>query len=146
MSDIDMNKKVTLYEHLQDVRTAALRASDSFTFTKIGTVLGESKQIATKKENRDPTDEEIVGVIKKTLEGIAEVISYEKDDDKKMLLLKERQLLQGFMPTQLSETEVRVIIKNSGLKDMKSIMQLFKTNYQGKYDGKQVSTIAKELA
>lgn len=136
---------MTLYERIQQVKLGALKARDSDTVTSLGTVLGEAKLIATKKENRDPTDEEVIGVIKKTLEGIAERLAYEKDDFKKAAMVLERAGLQVFMPTQLSDTEVRVLIENSGLRDVKTIMQFFKANYAGKYDGKQVSEIVKSF-
>lgn len=136
---------MTLFEHLNELKTAALKSRDRITFTELGTVLGEAKQIATKKENRDPTDEEVISIIKKTLDGIAELLNLEKDDTKRAELIIKRSLLQSFMPTQLSENEVRVIIENSGLKEVKHIMQLFKSKYAGKYDGKQVSAIAKEF-
>jgi len=135
----------TLYEHLQELKKEALKQKDSRTFTSLGTILGEAKQVATKKENRDPTDEEIVTVVRKGLEGIAERLKYEKDEVKRGEIVIERDLLQKFIPTQLSETEINVIIRNSGLTDMKSIMQLFKEKYHGKYDGKQVSDIVKGL-
>jgi uncharacterized protein YqeY len=136
---------MTLYAHLQQLRVEALKLGDSFSFTKLGTVLGEAKQVATKKENRDPTDEEVVSIVKKGLEGIAEMLAHEKDDLKRGALIAERQLLQGFMPTQLSETEIKVIIENAALDNIGKIMAIFKNNYAGKYDGKLVSKLAGEF-
>jgi uncharacterized protein YqeY len=135
----------TLYAHLQQVRTEALKLKDSFSFTKLGTVLGEAKQLATKKENRDPTDEEVIGIVKKGLEGIAEMLEHEKDNLKRGTLLAERQLLQTFMPTQLSETEIKVIIENAAMDSIGKIMAIFKNNFAGKYDGKLVSKLAEEF-
>jgi uncharacterized protein YqeY len=135
---------MTLYEHLQEVRKTALKNKDSFTFTKLGTVLGEAKQVSTKVENRDPTDEEVVVVVRKNLEGIAEMLKLETDDMKRAPLLIEQTLLQKFMPTQLSENEIRVLISNLGEKNLGKIMGFFKSKYNGKYDGKQVSAFAKQ--
>lgn len=135
----------TLYEHLNELKINALKQGDSFTFTKLGTVLGEAKQIATKKENRDPTDEEILGVIKKTLEGINETLAYEKDTAKRSDLIIERQILTEFMPTQLSELEIQTLIENAALDNLGKIMGLFKKNFAGKYDGNVVRTLAEQF-
>lgn len=135
----------TLFQHLNELKTAALKARDTLTFTKLGTVLGEAKQIATKKENRDPTDEEILGVIKKTLEGLAELIALEKDDAAKALLILERDMFQKFMPTQLSETEIKTLIENAALDNLGKIMGLFKKNFAGKYDGNVVRNLAEQF-
>lgn len=135
----------TLYAHLQELKTQALRDKDSFTFTKLGTVLGEAKQLATKKENRDPTDEEVLLVVKKALEGIAEMLKHEKNYTEITKLMVERDMLQKFMPTQLSDLEIKTIIENAALDNLGKIMGLFKANYAGKYDGKQVSSIAQQF-
>lgn len=132
----------TLYEQIKQTREDALRSKDSFTFTKLGTVLGEAKQLATKKENRDPTDEEVVSIVKKGLEGIGEMLEHEFDNSKRSALLFERDLLQKYMPIQLSAPQIEVIIHNSALDNLGKIMALFKLNYTGKYDGKVVKAAA----
>ena len=133
---------MTLYETISAERITALKARDSATVTSLGTLLGEAKQIATKKENRDPTDEEILGVVKKTLEGIAEMLKYENDDLKRGGYLLEQSLFMKYMPTQLSDNEIQVIIENAQLDNIGKIMALFKMHYLGKYDGKVVSAAA----
>lgn len=135
----------TLYQIVSAARIQAMKARDSATSTSLGTLLGEAKQIATKKENRDPTDDEMIGVIKKTLEGIADILKYEKDDIKKAELITERDTLQKYMPTQLSEVEIETIIQNSGLDHPGKIIGLFKKNYFGKYDAGNVKQIAERI-
>jgi uncharacterized protein YqeY len=135
----------TLYQHLNELKTDALKRGDSFTFTKLGTILGEAKQVATKKENRDPTDEEVISIIKKGLEGIAEMLKHEKEYDKAHVLIVERDLLTKFMPTQLSELEIKTLIENAALDNLGKIMGLFKKNFQGKYDGNVVRNLAEQF-
>lgn len=134
----------TLYETISAERITALKARDSATVTSLGTLLGEAKQIATKKENRDPTDEEILGVVKKTLEGIAEMLKYENDDIKRAACLLEQSLFMKYMPTQLSDNEIQVIIENAQLDNIGKIMAVFKNHYLGKYDGRVVKTAAEK--
>jgi uncharacterized protein YqeY len=133
-----------LYKHLQEVRIEAMKAKDTFTSTKLGTILGEAKQLATKKENRDPTDDEVLSVIKKGLEGLAEMLKLETDDFKKANLVLERDMLQKFMPTQLSELEIKTLIENMAFDKLGTIMAVFKLNFAGKYDGKTLKRLADE--
>jgi len=135
---------MSLFKHLQELKVEALKKGDSFTFTKLGVVLAEAVQVATKKEKRDPTDEEIISVVKKGLEGIAEMLKHAKGIEVAPLII-ERDLLQKFMPTQLSELEVKTIIENAALDNIGKIMAVFKNNYAGKYDGKLVSKLAAEF-
>lgn len=136
---------MSLFKHLQELKVEALKRGDSFTFTKLGVVLAEAVQVATKKEKRDPTDEEVIGIVKKGLEGIAEMLQHVKDTVQWSELIAERDLLMKFMPTQLSETEIKVIIENAALDHVGKIMAVFKNNYAGKYDGKLVSKLAAEF-
>jgi uncharacterized protein YqeY len=143
MSDIVIEKPLTLAQTIAKDRITAMKARDSGVSTSLSTVLGEAKQIATKKENREPTDEEVIGVIKKTLEGIAESLKHETIDEKRFVLLAEQQLLQQYMPVQLSKAEISVIIENSGMKGLGQIMGFFKKNYLGRFDGKELAELAK---
>ena len=132
----------TLYEQIKQTREDSLKSRDSFTYIKLGTVLGEAKQLATKKENRDPTDEEVISIVKKGLEGIGEMLGHESDNHKRSELLFERDLLMKYMPVQLSAPQIEVIIHNAALDSLGKIMALFKLNYAGKYDGKVVKAAA----
>lgn len=135
----------TLYEHLGELRKEAMKAKDTFTSTKLGVILSEAKKKATQKENRDPTDEEVIAIVKAGLEGIAELMQYEKNYTNQTMLMAERDLLTRFMPTQLSETEIKTIIENAALDHIGKIMGLFKKQFAGKYDGTTVKHIAEQF-
>ncbi len=64
-------------------------------------------------------------------------------------LCQEVAFLDQFIPKQLDESELRDIIScfvdANDTTNIGSIMQFFKANYQGLYDGSVVSKIAKEL-
>lgn len=53
--------------------------------------------------------------------------------------------LNIYLPKQLDETEIRSIITSLNAANMGAVMTHFKTNYAGQYDGKALSTIAKEM-
>lgn len=133
---------MSLYKDLQEMRTNALKNGDNLVYTKLGTLLGDAKRLAMQKENRDPADDEVITTIKKALEGIDEVLKHQTDDFKRAPLLMEQALLMKFMPTQLSDNEIKVIISNAGLDNLGKIMAIFKNHYKGKYDGQTVKKFA----
>jgi uncharacterized protein len=63
----------------------------------------------------------------------------------------ELQFLQGFMPAQMSDEELRKTVewavseaKATGLKDLGQVMKLLMPKVQGKADGKRVSQLVRE--
>lgn len=81
-------------------------------------------------------DIEIVKIVKKMIDGI-------KETTKDILQL---EVLEKYIPQQLSECEIREKITSMSIKNMSEIMKYFKTFCDGKYDGKLLSNIAKELS
>jgi len=80
------------------------------------------------------TDGDVIKLVKKLVEGIKETTNNQD----------ELSILETYLPKQLSEAEMRQIISLLSVKDMGAIMKHFKANYDGQYDGKTLSTIAKE--
>lgn len=60
-------------------------------------------------------------------------------------LVKEIEYLQSLLPKQLTKKDIEVIISDNKLSGIKDIMTFFKTNYNGQYNSKELSTIAKNL-
>ena len=53
--------------------------------------------------------------------------------------------LSQFIPKQLTEDELRAIIVEMDASHLGEIMQKLKANYDGIYDGKLASTIARDI-
>jgi len=101
------------------------------------------------------TDEEVLEVIaseaKKRKEAIVEFTKGKRDD----LVEKEKKelaLLEKYLPTQLSNEEIRDLvqktiekIKPQGMKDMGKVMAELMPQIKGRADGRVVSEIVKEL-
>ena len=101
------------------------------------------------------TDEEVIEAIsfevKKRKEAIAD---YEKGERKELAEKekKEIEILQKYLPEQLSEDEIKKIAKEAvekvgakEPKDMGKVMQELAPQVKGKADGSLVSKIVKEL-
>ena len=64
--------------------------------------------------------------------------------------LAEMEVMNEYLPKQLSETDIRniisdLVINSANSLNMGLVMKFFKEKYSGQYDGKMVSTIAKEI-
>lgn len=60
-------------------------------------------------------------------------------------LLNELYFLTSLLPKQLTEEEIRQVIKDKELKSIKEIMPYFKQFYPGRVDNKLLSSIAKSI-
>ena len=101
------------------------------TRTLLGTVLGELDRIS-----KNPTNDDCIKVIKKMIESNKLVNTTES--------LYENKLLEQFIPQQLTEEQIKNIIKRERFANIKDCMGFFKELYAGLYDGKVVSKIYKE--
>jgi uncharacterized protein YqeY len=116
----------------------------------------KEKRYKLKKEQDTPlTDDEIVEVIsseaKKRKEAILEFEKGKRED----LVLKEKkelEILQKYLPEQLSEEEIKKLAKEAvektgakEIKDMGKVMSELIPKVKGKVDGSSVSRIVREL-
>jgi len=126
---------------------------------------------------KTPTDEKVMATIRKFLKNAIEmkrlqeaeferVIGNSPNDGKTRLMKdgdrefmeqfvpkmratdREIEILNGYLPKQMTEDELRSVIsdfkaENIGA-NVGSIMSFLKTNYAGLYDGKMASQLAKE--
>lgn len=81
-----------------------------------------------------------------------EIYKKEGRNDLAEVEMAELKIIEEFLPKQLSEEEVRVAVKEiisqvgaSGPQDMGKVMGVATKQLAGKADGKQISTITKEM-
>lgn len=118
-------------------------------------ILNKEKEKKYKTSKEELTDEEIIEIvfseIKKRKEAIVE---YERGG-RKDLADKEKaelEVLQKYLPEQLSEQELKKIVKEAiekvgakEIKDIGKVMAEIMPKVKGRADGSQVSKIVKEL-
>jgi len=121
----------------------------------LAAILLKEKEKKYKTKEETLTDEEVLEVIfseaKKRKESIVEFEKGGRND----LVAKEKaelEILQKYLPEQLSDEELRKIVKEAvekvGAKDMKDIGKIMgqvMSKVKGKADGSRVNIIAKEL-
>lgn len=145
---------MTLKDEITQARVKALKEKDNQTKTAVGYILSAIKQqeVDTKKE---VTDVDVLAILKTLIRQRKN--SIEKYPDIKELVERdslEIELLSKYMPVQLSEDEVMVIIKE-GISEAKSVkptvasgdvIKLVKGRLHGKTDMSKVKALVeKEL-
>ena len=126
------------------------------------TLLGEL-DTGAKRDGKIPGDTEVLALIQKFIKNIDETIKAmgtltieTVSSPKTVQLLIETQILESYLPQQLTEDELRVIIDDCIMQEqcggdlskgtsMGAVMSYLKIKYSGRYDGKVASQISKEL-
>lgn len=113
--------------------------------TLIGEI--ETTQKRQKQSLDNISDKDVAKIIKAFIKGINETITKmgPSDDIKLTMLYLERTLLEVYLPTQLSESELSDVIKKTvadGADNIGAIMKELKASYDGLFDGKSASKIA----
>lgn len=111
------------------------------------TIIGELETKA-KGEGKEVTDEMVVATLKKFATNIEETIQATKSAVQREHYKKELDVINFFMPKQLTEEELTAIItelKNNGANNIGLVMKALKENHAGLYNGKQAQQICKNL-
>lgn len=137
---------------LEDLKTA-MKAQDKKTLSVIRMVKG-AMQMEELNKKAELTDDEVIAVIAKQIKTRKEsIVEYEKGNRADLIeaTQEEIEILNKYMPEQLSEEEINKVIdeifeevKPSSIKDMGKVMGLANQKLKGKADMGMVSSIIKE--
>lgn len=142
---------------LRDDLLSARKAKDAVAVGLLNPLVSEAAMVGknAKPSPRETTDQEVLSMVKKFLDnlrdGLPHVEARAKDGDAEGLArhLREIEILEGYMPRQLDEGQLREAItafaaQNPGA-EMKQVMGFLKERHAGAYDGKSASALAKEI-
>jgi uncharacterized protein YqeY len=131
---------------------AAMRAKDAARLSTIRLLLAAIKQREV-DERIELDDAAVLGVIEKMIKQRRESIEQFEKAARKDLADAEKaevQLLSGYLPAQMGETEIAQAVSAaigesgaSGVKDMGKVMALLKPRLAGKADMGKVSSLVK---
>lgn len=140
-------------DRLQDDWKAALKAKDKFTASVISTAKA-ALLIVEKTDNRVLEEDEVISILAKEVKQRREsILEFEKGNRQDLVDQSnaEIEILLKYLPQQLSEEEIKQIVKESAeevgansIKDMGKVMSAVRPKVVGKADGKLVSEIVKE--
>lgn len=137
----------TIKDDLLYARKNKMTNATTFLSTLIGEI--EAKAYAG-SQKIELTDEHAIAAIKSYIKKTSEFLSLEGiEEDVKEKLERELEILEGYLPTQLSETEIRNFFNKivSEVENVKlgDLMKALKSEYNGLYDAVLASQIAKEF-
>ena len=115
----------------------ALQRNNVVIYNMLAVMIGELDRLPIPR-GQEPTPEQIYGVIKRMYES-AQMMKDLKSESE-----IEFEYLKDFIKQQMTEDQLRDVIKQSGCKNIGEMMKHLKTNYNGGYDGKMASKVAGE--
>lgn len=136
----------TIHAQVKADQLTARKANDKVAALFLGSLLGEIEQTTFKASGKTDvaTDEDATKVLKSYEKKIDEFLAMNIPDIKREQLVAEKAIIEKYLPTQLTEVQIRAIFAENKLTDMKDRMAFLKKNYAGQYDGKLASKVAKE--
>lgn len=117
------------------------------------TLYSEALGVGKNRRNGDPTDAEVVAVVKRFLDNAQETRQLRLD---RMMSTEDQtaeiSILESYMPRQLSSADLHTVILEitasvdvKGMRAMGSVMNLLKERHGGSYDGAMASNIVKQV-
>ncbi|MDR3502995.1 MAG: GatB/YqeY domain-containing protein [Legionella sp.] len=132
---------MTLLERIKADSVFARKARNPISSALLTTLYSEASMVGKNNGNRLSTDEEVVAVVKKFIKNTEEILSIRPSKVANI----EIGILKEYVPTQLTESELRSIIqivKDDG-GNISAVMKYLKQDYAGRYDSKLASQLAK---
>lgn len=143
-----------LYDTLKADRIQAMKDRDQVKKDLLGTLVGQVDLDASKPglKHEPKSDLHCIALIKKFLDDNRYTQSMVTDEAETARLKREAEVLNSYMPKQLTAEELRTVIvdefgcpvRGGTLKG--EVMKFLKANYGGNYDGKLAAQVHDELA
>jgi hypothetical protein len=146
---------MALEQEVMQKMKEAMKAKDSVALASLRSIKNEilkAKTASSNKEDMDETEElKLVQKLVKQRRDSADVYLEQNRKDLADVELAEVEVIEQFLPAQLSEEEIdkeiKAIIQESGastMKDMGKVMGMASQKLVGKADGKTISKIVKD--
>jgi hypothetical protein len=138
-----------LFDTLQGDLNMARKAQDKPLTLVLGTVLADVKNRRIELR-RDPTDDEIVEVIRKAIKRRRESVEMYLTAGRDDLVAKERsevEILERYLPPSVSDDEIRVAVRaaiEGGAKNVGAVMGKVLPQFKGRAEGGTINAIVRE--
>ncbi len=146
---------MTLKEKLQQDLITSMKAKDEITTGTIRLIKAAILRLETAGEKKIATDEDIIQIMGKEIKQRKDSIEQFEKGNRPELAAKEKlemAVLEKYLPAQLSEEEIRTIVKEiitstgaTGKSDLGKVMGMLMPRTKGKADGGLVNKIVQEL-
>ena len=139
-----------LFDDLKKAKMQAFKDKNQDARSVLEAVISRSmlKSVELKALGKELSDDDVLTNIQKVVKELEEErVSFKAAgrEENVVSLTNQIDYISKFLPSQLSEDEIKQIISTLEDKSIGNVMKHFKTNYQGKCDMGLVSKIAKGL-
>lgn len=142
-----------LVDKIKQDQLSARKRRDSLSTQLLTTLYSDAVMVGKDDGGRETTDIEVISILKKYIKNAEEVKSnLSPSDERFAYAVFEIEVLNTYLPNQLSEAELTAVIAQiiearefSSMKDMGKTMQALKAIYDGTYDGATASDIVRRL-
>jgi len=145
-----MQLKQRLYEDLKK----AMKTKDEIRTRTLRLIISSIKTLEVEKMT-EATDDDVFRVLSKECRKRVEAIEAYKKGGREDLVNEEQrelEIIKSYMPKQLSEEELKEIVKNaveetgsSSIKDLGRVMKVLMPRVKGRADGKTVNNIVRQI-
>lgn len=137
-----------LIDEIKKANIQAMKDKDADARSVYSVVINKYNNLAIelKAEGKEPNDTNMISVIQKTVKELEEeLVGWVKlgRQDKIDSIQYQKNLINNYLPKQLSKAEIKTIIDSLEDKSIPSVMKHFKTNYAGQVDMRLVNEIVK---
>lgn len=144
---------MSLEQQMMTAIKDAMKSKDQVALAALRAVKSELLLAKTSGDNQSITDEEEIKVLQKLVKqrkDSARIYNEQDRNDLADIELAQADVLQQFLPEQLSESDITAVVNDiiaqtgaSGMKDMGKVMGMANKQLSGKADGRTISTIVK---
>ena len=139
-----------LIDEIKKANVQSIKSKDSTARAVYSVVINKYMlfEIKNREVNKEITDADIVSILQKTIKELTEEAeNYDKvgNSEQKNVILKQKSILEQYLPKMLTEKEITEIISNLEDKTIPFVMKYFKANYDGKVDMGLVNKVARSI-
>ena len=138
-----------LHTRLRDDLNAARKAQDKPRTLLLGTIVSDVKNRGIELR-RDPTDEEVVDVVRKGIKRRRESVEMYDKGGREELAAKERDeiaMLEGYLPAAVPDDQLRAAVRGAiagGATTIGAVMGTVLPQFKGRAEGSAINAIARE--
>lgn len=141
---------MTVLQKIKTDQLQARKAKNTSTSQLLTTLLGECETLS-KSKGKELSDSEVFAVVEKFVKNNLQTIkAIGPHNEKYDVLSDENEILASYLPSQLTEDELKVEIQKfvdaNENSNVGSVMKYLKENFPNRYDGKLASSLAKEMS
>lgn len=139
-----------ILDEIKKANVEALKNKDKEARTIYSIVMNKAmlETIKKREKGEELTDADMVQIFQKTIKELTEEAeNYEKagNQEESANILKQRQIIENYLPKMMSEEEILSEINKLDDKSIGNVMKHFKMNFAGKCDMRMVSEAIKKM-